>query len=394
MRPLFSLSFLLVIGWSSVAAAEPDGPNRLTSKDVTDGWILLFDGETTFGFVDKDPPRWTVADGALTPKAESQSPLVSTTVWDRYQLEFEYRLEKDASAEVRIGCDREGETRKGAAVSLPLSGTGWQKAELDVDRTALRSTLSGPAGGAAGSRSLDLDGAGHVAFAGKGVAFRSIKLKPKGLESVFNGKDLSGWKEFPGKKSKFSVTREGWLNLKDGPGDLQTEGQWDDFVLQLDCYSNGDHLNSGVFFRCRPGEYQMGYEAQIRNEFHKSADVEYTLEDYDPTTNHLIGKRKARFTAVDYGTGAIYRRVPARREVARDREWFTLTVVARGRHLATWVNGIPVVDWTDNRPLADNARNGCHLDKGPISLQGHDPTTDLNFRHLRIADLPKPARAP
>jgi hypothetical protein len=61
--------------------------------------------------------------------------------------------------------------------------------------------------------------------------------------------------------------------------------------------------------------------------------------------------------------------------------------VARGRHFATWVNGIQMVDWTDNRPEHDNARNGCRLKKGPISLQGHDPTTDLSFRNLRIADL-------
>ena len=61
------------------------------------------------------------------------------------------------------------------------------------------------------------------------------------MKPLFNGKDLTGWKEFPGKKSKFTVTTEGWINLKDGPGDLQTEGQWADFVLQLECISNGKH---------------------------------------------------------------------------------------------------------------------------------------------------------
>ncbi len=91
--------------------------------------------------------------------------------------------------------------------------------------------------------------------------------------------------------------------------------------------------------------------------------------------------------ASDYGTGAIYRRMPARKAVAKDGEWFTMTVVAQGNHIATWVNGQQVVDWTDNRPLNDNARNGCRLEKGPISIQGHDPTTDLAFRNIRIADL-------
>ena len=170
-------------------------------------------------------------------------------------------------------------------------------------------------------------------------------------------------------------------------GDLQTEGQWADFVLQLQCVSNGDHCNSGVFFRCRPGEYQQGYEAQIRNEFKDEPTQEYTIEEYDPKTHELKGSKKEKYTAVDYGTGAIYRRQPARKELSKDREWFGMTIVASGRHLAVWVNGVQASDWTDDRPTADNARKGCQLEKGPISLQGHDATTDLNFRNIRIVDL-------
>jgi hypothetical protein len=84
--------------------------------------------------------------------------------------------------------------------------------------------------------------------------------------------------------------------------------------------------------------------------------------------------------------------VPARRQAAKDGEWFTMTVAAHGRHIATWVNGVPVVDWTDNRPPNDNPRNGCRLEKGPISLQGHDPTTDIDFRNLRLVELPGAAK--
>ena len=85
------------------------------------------------------------------------------------------------------------------------------------------------------------------------------------------GRRLPAGKQFPGKKSKFAVTKEGWIDLKDGPGDLQSEGQWADFVLQLDCISNGKHCNSGVFFRCRPGEYQQGYEAADSQSLHGRA---------------------------------------------------------------------------------------------------------------------------
>ena len=51
--------------------------------------------------------------------------------------------------------------------------------------------------------------------------------------------------------------------------------------------------------------------------------------------------------------------------------------------MATWVNGIQVADFTDTRPANTNARQGYRAEPGVISLQGHDPTTDLSFRNLR-----------
>jgi hypothetical protein len=74
--------------------------------------------------------------------------------------------------------------------------------------------------------------------------------------------------------------------------------------------------------------------------------------------------------------------------VSKDHEWFTKTIVATGPHIAVWVNGEQVTDWTDERPPHDNPRNGQRLKAGTISLQGHDPTTNLRFRNLRIAELP------
>jgi Domain of Unknown Function (DUF1080) len=216
---------------------------------------------------------------------------------------------------------------------------------------------------------------------------------PEGFTSIFNGKDLTGWKVFKSnpkrEKSQFTVTKEGWLNVKNGPGDLQTTKQFDDFILRLECISNGKYLNSGVFFRCLPEQYQQGYEAQIHNRFTDKPSKKYKIEEYDPKTHKLLGKKEVEYAAVDYGTGAIYNRIPARRGVARDGEWFTMTVVARGRHIATWVNGVQVVDWTDNRPANDNPRKGYRAAAGAISIQGHDPTTDLSFRDVVIAELPR-----
>jgi hypothetical protein len=219
-----------------------------------------------------------------------------------------------------------------------------------------------------GRESWGLEPVQFEAPANNVAEIRSIKLRPLDGKPIFNSKDLAGWKVFEDPKrnqSKWTVTKEGWLNVKNGPGDLQTEKKYDDFVLQLDCISNGKALNSGIFFRCIANEYQNGYEMQIQNGF----------------------KDNDRTKPSDFGTGAIYRRVPARKVVPNDNEWFSMTLVAHGNHIATWVNGYQTVDWTDDRKADDNPRKGSNTGPGHISIQGHDPTTDLSFRNLRIVEL-------
>ena len=202
------------------------------------------------------------------------------------------------------------------------------------------------------------------------IELRNLKIRPLNAKPLFNGKNLDGWsvnKADPKRMaSKWEVTKDGELSLKNGPGDLVSEKEFDNFVLQIECKTLGDALNSGVFFRNMPGQYQNGYEVQIQNS--------YKVDD--------------RTKPIDFGTGAIYRRIPARKVVSNDNEWFTMTVAAEGKHIATWVNGYQTVDWTDDRPADENPRKGYRAAKGPLSLQGHDKGTDLLFRNIRIAELP------
>jgi hypothetical protein len=163
------------------------------------------------------------------------------------------------------------------------------------------------------------------------------------------------------------VTPEGWLNIRNGRGQIETEGKYDDFTLQLEVFVNGEGLNSGIFYRCIPGDVMMGYESQIHNGY----------QDDDRTK------------PADYGTGGIFRRQDARRVVADDFTWFHKTIHADDRHVAVWVNGYQVTDWTDRREPDENPRRGLRLAPGTIMIQGHDPTTDLSFRNLRIAEVPE-----
>jgi Domain of Unknown Function (DUF1080) len=150
-----------------------------------------------------------------------------------------------------------------------------------------------------------------------------------------------------------------------GPGCVELPGLYGDFVLQIDVNCRKPLSNAGVFFRSRPGDFLNGYEAQVFN----------ACRDGDPA-------KPARWC-----TGAIDDRQNARRLVSRDGQPFTMTIVAAGPHIATWVNGVQVTDWTDTRPPYDNPRQGLRLEPGTIQLQAHDKATDVEFSNIRIAPL-------
>ena len=357
-------------------------------------YLELFDGATDFGWRGDSVRK--VVDGKLEIKGAGDKPGQARHGgrFQEFHLTFDFHEVADnpgaALTLVRAGKDD-------VSIKLPQTGERgadpWLKAHIQVQKDLFSYAFLPSARVDQKPKFSDNPSVltGSILQwsvpAGSTLYLRNVRLKPLGLKAIYNGRDLTGWKEFPGKKSTFAVTEKGEINIKDGPGDLQTEGKYGDFLLQLECISNGKHLNSGVFFRCRPGEYQNGYEAQIRNQFTPEPTQDYVIEEYDPATNKLIEKKKVKYTAVDFGTGAIYRRQPARKEVARDGEWFTMTILAHQNHFMTWVNGVQVTDWTDNRPKSDNARTGCRLEPGHISLQGHDPTTDLSFRAFRIGDI-------
>jgi hypothetical protein len=388
MRRFLSLAALLLAFWPVGAADEPK-LNILTAEEIADGWVLLFDGATTFGWKGTGDAAVSAARGALVIGGDKPATLETTTHFATCELAFECLFEEKV-AEMPVVAHGVNALLRAQGAKTPLD----QWIQCRIKFAGGRAEINTVGGNSASTVMVNVDASLQTSPvqvsvpAGGKVYLRNVKLRPFGVKSIFNGENLTGWKEHPNKKSKFSVEDE-TIRIKDGPGDLQTEGEWQDFVLQIECKTNGKNLNSGVFFRCRPNEYQQGYEAQIHNGFTAEPSKEYTIETYDPETGRIASSKKEKYAAVDYGTGAIYRRMPARKQAAQDGAWFTMTVVAQGRHLATWVNGLQVVDWTDTRPVKDNARNGCKLDKGPISLQGHDPTTDLNFRHIRIGELPK-----
>lgn len=342
----------------TAAARAGDAPNTLSPKEIADGWILLFDGATTFGWkIDGDS---TIKDGWLRLGGDQKT---------KATFSFGFR-DFDLSCEFADVVNKGGDS---AFLVTAVSFNPGKKVGLFTMHSVGFNALTYTVGlvGEPGEKHFIGGSFGPVPLqfhvpAKSSIALRSIKLRPLGAKEIFNGKDLTGWKQHPDRKASVWTVEEGILRVKNGPGDLQTEGKWADFVLQAEIKTHGKALNSGIFFRAIPGDYQNGYEAQIQNAF-KDGD---------------------RTKPTDFGTGAIYRRVPARKVVSDDNEWFTMTVAAEGKRIATWVNGYMTVDWTDDRPADDNPRKGLRTAAGAISLQGHDPTTDISFRNLRVREIP------
>ena len=77
MRCLIFPCLILSLAVSARAADAPAKPNTLTPDEITDGWILLWDGETTFGWRSPNDSKWTIAEGMLAPQAEKPGLLVT-----------------------------------------------------------------------------------------------------------------------------------------------------------------------------------------------------------------------------------------------------------------------------------------------------------------------------
>lgn len=403
--------------------AVPPYHNPLSEDEQAEGWISLFDGHTLFGWSsNREEINWGVEEGAITADTGPIGLLVTNVPFADFELLCEYRMEAGGNSglflrslpdpqdvvtdcyEVNIADEHPDGYLTGSIVGhkktkTPIQGSGdWQTLRMTCLGNRITVEHDGEPVLEYEDDSPQARRTGRIGLqknAGR-IEFRKIILKPMQMTHLFNGEDLAGWREVPGSKSQFFVEEgppradaserplpetsegraeapnepnEGHLRVVDGPGFIETEQTFQDFVLQIDAITHAPELNSGVFFRAMRGTEEApsnGYEAQIHNGF----------LDEDRTR------------PMDAGTGAIFRRVDARRIVADDKKWFTMTLVAHGSRFATWVNGYPVVDWEDTRKPDENPRRGLRLDGGHISLQGHDPTTDLSFRNLRIAEFP------
>ncbi len=378
-------------------ASDASDYNTLMPQEVAEGWVLLWDGETEYGWEWHGDARWKIEDGVLLSDGGGSGWLGTTSRFADFELKVEFRTAADGNSGIFLRSSRRGPPHQTGyelqianhhpnglntgslvhyvqAEPARFEGAQWNQYEVRAVGSRFVVKLNG-------TEVLDANDSSHAEGVvglqynvDQPIEFRNIKLKPLGLSPLFNEQDLSGWQKVdrPNRNDvhEWSV-REGILHVEKGAGQLETEKEFKNLVLQLAIRTNppgpDHHPNSGVFFRGEKGVFWSGYESQIRNEFRN-------------------GDRKQPH---DFGTGGLYFYVPTREVIPNDGEFFYKTVVAHGRHLAVWVNGIQTSDWEDPRPPGNNARRQARLVPGVISLQAHDPTTNLDFKEIRAVELPE-----
>jgi predicted Ser/Thr protein kinase len=192
--------------------------------------------------------------------------------------------------------------------------------------------------------------------------------------SLFNGKDLDGWRKFRGKEpgDKWRV-KDGILTLlpqggKEG-GDIVTAQQYDNFEFRFE-WKVTPGANSGILYRVSEegaAPHDTGHEYQILD------------NERNPD-----GKTSLTSAASCYGVYG-----PARDVTKPVGEWNQGRIVASGKHVEHWLNGTKVVefdvdsaDWKQRVARRANAARLGREPRGHIVLQDHG--NEVAFRNLAI----------
>lgn len=207
----------------------------------------------------------------------------------------------------------------------------------------------------------------NIVFAALLIAFAEVLLAQSKETPVwrdlFNGKNLSGWKQLNG-KAKFEVSR-GEIVGTTIPGEpnsfLVTEERFSDFILEFEFKASG--VNSGVQFRSdsKPS-YQDGVVYGYQFEIDPSSR-QWTGGIYDESRRRWLYPLELN---------------PQAKKAFQPDAWNKARVECIGNTIRTFINGVPAAHLVDTI-----------VTDGFIALQVHavaneDAGKQTRFRNIRI----------
>ena len=217
---------------------------------------------------------------------------------------------------------------------------------------------------------------------------RPMNQAPKGFVSLFNGKDLSGWRgrqgtyspyeqaqltpeQLAAKQKEWDANRDQHWRVDLAKGEIVSDGQgvhlatakdYGDFELWVDWLMVAANGDSGIYLRSFP-------QVQI----------------WDPSNPKEVENGAPK------GSGALWNNNPDNPGkwplVKADRPvgtWNTLRIRMVGTRVSVWLNGQQTVD----NQVMDNYFDRAKpiLARGPIELQTHG--SEIRFRNIYVQELP------
>lgn len=363
---------------------------RLPSDEAAEGWVRLFDGQTLFGWEITGKADFRIEDGAIVVDRGAQCLMCTSSTWADFELTFQFNADEKTNSGVfvRTPFDPDDPASDCYEINIappenPFPTGSIVKRKKATDEGIARykpgtwQTMTVVAVGRDVTVSLDgevvCEYADDVDLSARRIGlqhnsgrvqFREIKIKPLGMERMLD-EELTKWTKYPEMNGEFSVNEQGELHVDGGKTQLETKASYGNFTMLAEYKIDAPNMNSGIFFRCIPGDEMMGYECQVNNDF----------------------KDGSRLSPLDCGTGGIFRRQDARVVAGENGSWSTVMLQANEAKISAWVNGVQVSDWEDTREAHENPRKGKRLEPGTIIIQGHDPETDVLFRNMQIRKL-------
>ncbi|HVT30867.1 MAG TPA: DUF1080 domain-containing protein [Lacipirellulaceae bacterium] len=201
---------------------------------------------------------------------------------------------------------------------------------------------------------------------------------------IFNGKDLTGWTKRGGAGTY--VVEDGEIVGRSAPNTINTflctNKTFGNFVLELDFKIDPKDFNSGVQLRShsRPeGDHERVYGYQI----------EIDTTPNRPWTGGIYfeGGSKDKDGHWIRPGGWLYdlkenNAAQAQRHLGK---WNHFKIVAKGRHIQTWLNGVPAANYADKDGKA-------FTPNGFIALQVHavgksTDTKEVRFKNIKLMVL-------
>jgi len=228
----------------------------------------------------------------------------------------------------------------------------------------------------------------HLAFGCLVLLSLASRLVADDPQTLFNGKDLSGWEGDP---SVWSVEDDAIVGRTTADAPIKNNtfliwrgGKLGDFRLRLEYRIEGG--NSGVQYRSKvidPAKWIVGgYQADI------DSKPVYTGILYDEQGRGILANRGERVQIQEDGTRDAVRFADAAelQKGVRSNDWNEYIIEARGPGLRHTING-KLMSYTEDR------QEGKRADSGILALQVHTgPPMTVQFRKIKLETLPADSR--